>query len=76
MSESNTPHLSQQELAEIEGIDGIILALGGFLEGAKFEEGKKANTQNCADDGLPAATEPLLIALGFKKVASLDLKFR
>jgi hypothetical protein len=68
MTNVDASHLSQQSLEDIENIDGILQTLGTWLQRHKFEPGKKENTENCADPGLPEAAGPLLNALGFNKV--------
>jgi hypothetical protein len=66
MTDSNEPHLSQKSLEDIKEIDETLQKLGKWLQKAKFENGKKEGTQNCADPGMPAAAEKLLDSLGLK----------
>jgi hypothetical protein len=71
MTDSETPHLSRKSLEDICKIDKILQTLGKWLQRAKFENGKKEGTENCADDDMPDAAGPLLEALGYSKVTSL-----
>jgi hypothetical protein len=64
MAGEDKAHLSQQKLAEIEGIDGVLSELLGFLEGAKFGPEGNKNTEKCADDDLTVYVGPLLMKLG------------
>jgi hypothetical protein len=66
MTDSNEPHLSQKSLEDIKEIDETLQSLGKWLQKAKFENGKKEGTQNCADPGMPAAATKLLDSLGLK----------
>lgn len=72
MTNSDQPHLSQQSLEDIENVENILQKLGKWLQRAKFEPGKKERTENCADPGLPDEADPLLDALGLKKVHSFN----
>ena len=68
MTHSDASHLSQEN---IENLDGVLQALGKWLQKANFEQGKKDGTENCADPGLPGEAGPFLDALGFNKVPIL-----
>jgi len=68
MTGSDKSHLSQRDLAEIDGIDDIMKKLGETLEAAKFEEGKNKGQEYCVDKHLPQALEPLFTALDLKEV--------
>ena len=69
MINSNKP--SQNSLEDIEEIDKTLLELGKWLQWAKFAPGKMGNTENCADNAIPAAPNRLLNALALK-VPSLN----
>jgi hypothetical protein len=73
MTDVGGPNFSQRSLEYIEKIDDILQELGKWLQKAKFEDGKKERTENCADPGMPHAAAQLLDALGYKKVSSLNL---
>jgi hypothetical protein len=66
MTDSNELHLSQKSLEDIKEINETLQSLGKWLQRAKFENGKKEGTQNCADPGMPAAAAKLLDSLGLK----------
>jgi hypothetical protein len=70
MSRSDQRHLSQRQLAEIDGIDGIVRDLARMLEGARFQSGKKEGEEYCVAPDLPQAALPLFRALGLKEVKS------
>jgi len=72
MTDLGKPHLSQHSLEDITNIEAILQTLGKWLQKAIFEPAKKERTQNCADHGLPVAADPLLDALGLKKVHSCN----
>lgn len=65
MTGSDEAHLKQRQLEDIEGIDDILEDLGKWLAKAKFSTDDKG-VQLCADDGLPKASQQLLIATGFE----------
>ena len=73
MTDAGGPRFSQRGLEDIENIDDILQEFGKWLQKAKFEDGKKERTENCADPGMPRAAEQLLDALGYKNVPSLYL---
>jgi len=62
MTDSNEVQPSQKSLEDIKEINDF----GKWLQKAKFEPGKKEETENCTDNDMPAAAKPLLDALGFK----------
>lgn len=80
MTDQDKVHLSQQELAEIEGIEPVLSKLLAFLDrakfvGGKFVEGRNKNTERCADDELPVYIEPLLRKLGSLSVTRAKVLF-
>ena len=59
-------HLSQRQLREIQGIDGVLDELGRWLAKADFGDEKKL-VQVCEDEGLPKASHLLLRAIGYEQ---------
>lgn len=63
---SESSHLVQQELEDVEGLDDILDDLQNWLAKAKFGE-EKHGVRECAEKELPKASQRLLVAAGFQK---------